>query len=100
MGLFKWLFGGQSGPTERFTVYYVQPKRCDEIIAVRIDRNNDPSETDEGGYFVRKVARGERCPFAAELHITYDRNKREVSTEVQDGALVDEAAYQAWAAAQ
>lgn len=97
MGIFRRLFGGgPPAPKERFVTYYVRPKRCDEIVPVRIDRHNDLSETEGGGYFVRKVARGERCPFPAELHLNLDSSRREQQVGVQDGELVDEAAYQAW----
>lgn len=101
MGFFRRLFGG--GPpasTDRFVTYYVRPKRCDEIVPVRIDQNNDPSLTDEGGYFVRKVARGERCPFPAELTVSYDSNRRIVEIAVEHGERVDEAAYNAWLASK
>lgn len=96
MNFFRRLFGGgQPADSERFVTYYVRPKRCAEVVAVRIDRHNDLSLTDDGGYFVRKVARGERCPFPAELHVTFDSSRREVQVGVQDGELADEAAFNA-----
>lgn len=101
MGFFQRLFGsGSSTPQDRFVTYYVRPKRCDEIVPVRIDTNNDPSLTDEGGYFVRKVARGERCPFPAELTVSYDSSRRVVEVAVQDGEQVTEAAYEEWLASK
>lgn len=97
MNIFRRLFGGgPPPPSERFVTYYVQPKRCTEIVAVRIDRNNDLSEAEDGTYFVRKMARGERCPFPAEVTVSFDRSRREVKVEVQDGQQVDEAAYLEW----
>jgi hypothetical protein len=101
MGFFRRLFGGgPPAPKDRFVTYYVRPKRCDEIVPVRIDRNNDLSLTDEGGYFVRKVARGERCPFPAELTVSFDSSRRESEVTVQDGERVSEAAYEAWLASK
>ncbi len=97
MGFFRRLFGGGApSPKERFITYYVRPKRCAEIVPVRIDRNNDLSEAEDGSYFVRKLARGERCPFPAELTVSFDSSRRESQVTVQDGERVDEAAYLAW----
>ena len=94
------LFGGGGGGTDsRYLTYYVRPKRCAEVVAVRVDRFNDLSELDEGGYFVRKVARGERCPFPAELHITFDKNRQPSDIVVENGEQATEADYEAWAAA-
>jgi hypothetical protein len=78
--------------------FYVRPKRCDEILEVRINLYNDPSLTDEGQYFVRKIARGARCPFPAELLVYLDNNRRVKSVEVVDGEQVSEADYQNWLA--
>jgi hypothetical protein len=101
MGFFRRLFGGgPAAPTDRFVTYYVRPKRCDEVVPVRIDQNNDPSLTDEGGYFVRKIARGERCPFPAELTVSYDSSRRPVEVTVKDGEQVNEAVYEAWLASK
>ena len=101
MGFFRRLFGGgASAPKDRFVTYYVRPKRCDEVVPVRIDTNNDPSLTDDGGYFVRKVARGERCPFPAELTVRYDSSRRPIEIVVNDGEQVNEAVYEAWLASK
>lgn len=85
-----------STPAERFQPYYIRPKRCPEVVMVRVDLFNDLSATDEGGFFVRKGARGERCPFAAELHIVYDKNRQPVDITVENGEQVSEAEYQSW----
>ncbi|GIK30349.1 MAG: hypothetical protein IT298_17190 [Chloroflexi bacterium] len=96
MGFFRRLFGGGRA-VDRYVTYYVRPKRCSEVLAVRVDRYNDLSLSDDGkSYFVRKVARGERCPFPAELLIDFNGSRVEVHVDVQDGELVDEAAYQAY----
>lgn len=101
MNFFRKLFGGGSAPQDAHALYfYVRPKRCDEILPVRIDLRNDLSLADEGGYFVRKMVRGTRCPFPAELHISFDDNRRITQVGVQDGESVEESAYQDWLAAQ
>ncbi|MCU0464428.1 MAG: hypothetical protein MUF38_07635 [Anaerolineae bacterium] len=92
--------GGGGGPASRYLTYYVRPKRCNEVVVVRVDSFNDLSELDEGGYFVRKIARGERCPFPAELHITFDKNRRQTEVTVENGEQATEEDYEAWAAAK
>lgn len=84
----------------RALLLYVRPKRCDEIVQVRIDLWNDLSERDEGGYFARKLARGRRCPFESELHLTFNARRELVEQGLQNGEWMDEAAYRAWQAAQ
>jgi hypothetical protein len=103
MNFFKKLFGGGGGgnnsePYARY--FYVRPKRCNEIVKIRIDVRNDLSLADEGGYFVRKVARATRCPFPAELHLNFDDKHNVTQVGVQDGEMVEEADYQAWLATQ
>ncbi len=83
-------------PAQRYQPYYVRPKRCPEVVIVRVDLFNDLSVSDDGGFFVRKVARGERCPFAAEVSITFDKNRRPVEVTVENGEQVTEADYLAW----
>lgn len=99
MNFLKNLFsgGGNSGDARGFFVY-VRPKRCDQIIEVRIDLRNDLSLTDDGGYWIRKVAQAARCPFPAEVVLHFDKNRRLVSSEVSDGEEVDKAEYEAWLA--
>lgn len=76
--------------------YYVRVLRSGEVLRIRINPNNDLSLTDdESGYFVRKVAVGTRSFERVELAITYDKNRTVTHVEVQGGALVDQAAYEA-----
>jgi hypothetical protein len=100
MNFLRNLFGGGDGSDDSRSLYiYVRPKRCDQIVAVRIDLMNDLSITDdEAGYWVRKVAQAYRCPFPAELIVYFDKSKRMVSREVTDGELVEKAEYEAWQA--
>ncbi|MDX1994657.1 MAG: hypothetical protein SF029_19900 [bacterium] len=106
MNFLKNLFGGGGKPQNtseggRAIYLYVRPKRCDQIVRVRIDLWNDLSENDEGGgYFVRKTAQGTRCPFAAEIHVSFDGKRNITQQGVENGAFVEEAEYEAWLAAQ
>jgi hypothetical protein len=80
--------------------FYVQPKGCEEIVRVRLDRNNDPSLADDGKtYWARKSVRGVKCRQTAELTVYFDSSRKMSGSEVENGALVDEAAYEAWRSA-
>jgi hypothetical protein len=106
MDLFRKLFGGggSSSSGDRSGAYfYVKPNGCDEVVRVRIDMNNDPSLNDDSsGYFIIKTVRGTtyKCTRSAELHLIFDSNRRLKSSEVNGGALVTQAEYDAWTATQ
>ena len=97
MNFLKKLFA-TGAPNNPSTHFYVRPKRCDEIVEIRIDLYNEPSLTDEGQYFVRKIVRGVRCPFPAELLVYMDKNRNVRSVEVVDGEQVSAEDYEAWLA--
>ena len=81
-----------TGPGEKNILYlYVRPKRCDQIVRVRINLYNDLSLSDGDGYHCRKVARAARCPFAAELFLRFD-GKRRLLEQEEDIEVVGEAA--------
>jgi hypothetical protein len=104
MNFLKNLFGGGDGSREandRDGLYiYVKLHRCDDVMQVRINVNNDLSMSDEGdGYWVRKLISGQdyHCT-QAELTLYFDKNRRLQETEVQGGTVVDRAAYEAYQA--
>lgn len=104
MNFLKRLFspggGGEGNPA---TIFYVRPKRCQEIVQVRVDLYNDLSQSDpdqKGKYFTRKGARGMRCPFPAEITLYFDANRRLIETEVTDGEIVSADDYEEWLAAK
>jgi hypothetical protein len=101
MNFLRNLFGGGSGSSDdgRSLFVYVRPKRCDQIVEVRIDLMNDLSTTDAGdGFWVRKIAQAIRCPFPAEIVLYFDKSKRITSREITDGEFVESAEYEAWQA--
>jgi len=99
MNFLKKLFGGDQQSADQGMYLYVRPKRCDEIVAVRIDPFNMPSEMDDGsGYYLRKVVSAIRCPFQAEVELFFDKGKRITDKRVTNGEFVSEEAYQAWQA--
>lgn len=96
MNFLKKLFGGSGGGDKRSLHIYVRPKRCNQIVEVRIDLYNDLSQDDEGGYFVRKVAQAARCPFPAELMLHFDSRRILRESQVENGEIVSEEEYTAW----
>jgi hypothetical protein len=110
MDFFRRLLGGAGG-TKPQTVagdkvgiyFYVRPKGCEEIVRVRIDRNNDLSLADDNStYWVHKTVRGTtyKCMRSAELEAHFDSHRNLRSAEVSGGDLVTQAEYDAWLAAQ
>lgn len=98
---FKHLFGGRTAAEEdRGLYFYVRPKACEEILKVRVDPMNDISHDDEGRYFVRKLARGNRCPFVVEMTLYFDANRRYVAGDIENGMFVTAEDYQAWLSGQ
>jgi hypothetical protein len=86
-------------PQDRALYVYVKPKACGEVLRVRIDTMNELSRTDdESGYFVRKLARGARCPFQVEIEIQFDGSRRVVSTDITNGTQATQAEYDAYVA--
>lgn len=98
MNFLKNLFGGGGGPQTPVRFFYVRPKRCQEILQVRVDLQNELSQTDDGGYYVRKVAQAIRCPFEAELHIYFDKKRALSRVEVENGEAVSAEVYETWLA--
>lgn len=108
MQFLKNLFGGggsglsssPSGDSDGLYMY-VQGTGCDEVVRVRINLRNDLSETDDGkGYFVHKLARGQKCPRNVDVTVHFDLRRNIIEREIDGGQYVDEAAYQAWMASQ
>lgn len=96
MNFLKNLFGGGGSSGGRYLTLYVQPKMCNEILEVRVDLHNNLSLTDdEGAYFVRKMASGARCPFAAELYLEFDKSRTLTEKSVENGTFVTADAYHA-----
>lgn len=106
MEILKRLFGGggsssasgSSRSGDAAGVYfYVKPMGCDEIVRVRIDRNNDLSLADDNkSYVVHKLVRGTKCFQSVEVDLYFDSNRKLVNSELQHGAMATEDDYQAW----
>lgn len=108
MDFFRKLFGGGQQVTQgeagdkNGLYFYVRPTGCDEVIKVRIDKNNDPSLADDGTYFVNKTVRGSsyKCTRSAELHLHFDSQRRLQNTDVTGGTLVTADDYEHWLSTQ
>lgn len=100
MNFLKKIFGGGRDGRQGDAMYlYVKPKACDEILEVRIDMRNNLSLADDGdGYFMRKLARGVRCPFETEIIMHFDRDRRIINREINNGEFVTAEEYQQYRA--
>jgi hypothetical protein len=88
-------------PRDRALVLYVKPKACAEILKVRIDTMNELSRADDGeGFFVRKLARGQRCPFQVEIELSLDRSHNIVEKTIINGTEATAEEYEAFIAHQ
>ncbi len=96
MNFLKQLFGGSAGkPTSPFYDLVVKCNRCGEIIHAQINLNNDLSaeysESGEQTYICRKMLMGKaRCFQQIEVSLTFDANRKLVSSEVVGGAMIGE----------
>ena len=104
MNFLKKLFGGSSaGNRDGSGMYfYVKLQRCEDIIRVRVDMNNELSLNDESnGYWVRKLVSGSNYKCAhAEINVYFDMNRNLQNTDVQGGQLVKREDYEAWMSRQ
>lgn len=105
MNFLKNLFGGQGRDREgggNAMFLYVRPTRCDDVVRVRIDMNNDLSLNDDGsGYWVRKIVSSSNYKCSRpELTLYFDLNRRLLNQEITGGVLVDRTAYDQWKAGQ
>ena len=55
---------------------------------------NDMSLTDEGAYFTRKIVIGPRKLKKAEVNLYFDNRRNLIDAEIDNGELVDKAAYE------
>jgi hypothetical protein len=93
LGFLARLFGGGGAPAQgRDGGIYVRVKcdACGEVVQTRINPNSELSQSDEGGYFVRKVLVGQQCFRPIEVQLRYtDLRGTEISREVHGGTSVE-----------
>ena len=99
MGLLKKLgafFGGTgSGGRDDAVHVYVECGRCQSKVHVRLDRRNDISAREEGGYYVRKEIMDSKCFRLMPAEITFDASYRIQTQAVQGGRFTSREEYEA-----
>lgn len=87
------LFGGGSGgrrSADGGVYIQVRCDACGEVIRARINPTSELSQSDEGGYYVRKVLVGQQCFRPIEVELRYsDLGRTELSREVRGGTSVE-----------
>jgi hypothetical protein len=85
---------------DRALYLYVQCNQCGEKLRARVDSWNELTPEYDGksdeptSYFCRKVLIGENlCYQQIELRLTFDKNHKLVSQEIQGGKFIDQEAY-------
>ena len=87
-------FTSPAGDDRRSLWLYVKCEKCGEILKGRVDLYNDLSiqyeESERGtSYFCRKVFIGsKRCYRPIEVELTFDKNRRLLSEEINGGEIV------------
>lgn len=104
LDFFKGLFGAGPSGGDDGLYYYVKCGRCSSIVQLRVSRSSEMrqlfQESDGmDGYAVRKVVVDAKCFRPMEVNVTYDRSRRETERQIEGGAFVDRAAYDASKAA-
>jgi hypothetical protein len=86
------LFGGGARSRGADGGIYVRVRcdACGEIVQTRITPTSELSQSDEGGYYVRKVLVGRQCFRPIEVQLRYsDLRGTEISREIRGGTSVD-----------
>jgi hypothetical protein len=94
MGIIKNLFGRSSAkPDKKHYTFNVKCNRCGEIIAGRVDLDNDLSLNEAGdGYLVRKglIGSGENLCFQQiEVEMQFTSVREVTEREIQGGTFVE-----------
>ena len=94
MGFLKNLFGGASAkPDKRYYVFNVKCNRCGEIIAGRVDLDNELSveyEDNRNVYFARKGLMGSgRCFQQIEVEMKFTADRALIEKEAHGGTFVE-----------
>ena len=83
---------------------HAQCRRCGEPLRARVDLRNDPSEDDDGTWFVRKGLTGSGayyCFQTVDVTLRFDKSKKNVvEADAAGGTIITAEAYpallQAW----
>ena len=91
MSFLSRLFGGGGSRATDGGIYIrVKCDACGEVVQARISPTSELSQSDDGGYYVRKVLVGQQCFRPIEVELRYsDLGRHEVSREVKGGTSVE-----------
>ncbi len=94
MNFLRRLFGGPSGAPDSVLHLYVRCSHCGAAVHVRIHLFNDLAvEYDEHeqvcGYRLRKEMMDDRCFRLIYADLAFDRNRRELSRDIQGGVFIE-----------
>ncbi len=82
--------GGSRGSDDGGIHIRVKCDVCGEVVQARISPTSELSQSDEGGYFVRKVLVGRQCFRPIEVQLRYsDLGRHEISREVKGGTSLE-----------
>jgi len=91
VSFFSRLFGGGAPRSADGGVYIrVRCDACGEVVQARISPTSELSQSEEGGYYVRKVLVGRQCFRPIEVQLRYsDLGRTETSREIKGGTSVE-----------
>lgn len=75
---------------------YLRCDACGEKISLRLNPETELSrDFQQGGYYVRKVAVGQRCFKPIEVSLRFDDSFKRVSHDISGGELLSREEYEA-----
>jgi len=74
---------------------YVECERCKAKVRVRLDKRHDLSQSEGGGYFVRKEIMDSKCFRMMTAEINFDGSYRIQNQEVQGGRFISKQEFEA-----
>ncbi len=86
------LFGVGNMPSRNLQTISVRCVRCGEIITARMDVSNDLSETDDGGFVMRKILMGSgdnRCFQRVAVTLHFNAKRAITGREISGGTFVE-----------
>jgi hypothetical protein len=99
MSFFRRFFGQSAqseAPADRRGIYvYAACDRCGQRLRIRIDRQYDLNQRDEGGYDWHKTLVDSRCFRPMPTMVTFDQHYRIISAEIEGGHYMSQEAYEA-----
>jgi len=98
MNILRRLFGGGEPSSDGAIHLYVRCNHCGAPVHVRADPRNDlvteyGDDDDAAGYRLFKEIMDSRCFRLMRAEIAYDRNRRELSRQIEGGTFISKEEY-------